>query len=376
MRNLISLYVVIFFLSILVVQAFAQDHSKLEFNCSLCHSCETPTKSDPCLVVCPREQMMTVHISPEKSPKIIKMQKLESVQDIYEPVIFSHRIHAEMSEMSGGCEMCHHYNPPGNIVACDDCHEPQRQRVDISKPDLKAAYHRQCIDCHQTWSENVPCESCHETNESGKSAFTDKEYDSDRVHPEIVVPNKIVYETPEQKNTLVTFFHNEHTDLYGLDCRSCHQEESCAKCHDPRQTTAVEKVSLQVKHEKCIDCHDTEAKSGCESCHTNKEMKPFNHGTRTGFALKSYHTKLNCTQCHQSKGVFTGLSSSCTSCHSGWDSETFDHKITGLALDEMHSEFDCGDCHPNADFSKKPSCEDCHDDMSYPEYKPGALVKK
>ena len=54
-------------------------------------------------------------MSPANSPKIIKMKKLE-VQDLYEPVVFSHRTHAEMSGMSGGCEMCHHYDPPGDVV--------------------------------------------------------------------------------------------------------------------------------------------------------------------------------------------------------------------------------------------------------------------
>ena len=29
----------------------------------------------------------------------------------------------------------------------------------------------------------------------------------------------------------------------------------------------------------------------------------------------------------------------------------------------------------NKDYSKKPSCEGCHDDMSYPQNKPGKLVK-
>ena len=75
------------------------------------------------------------------------------------------------------------------------------------------------------------------------------------------------------------------------------------------------------------------------------------------------------------KSEFTGLSSSCTSCHAGWNLKTFNHKITDLILDDMHIEFDCGDCHIGEDFSKKPSCENCHDDKNYPDDKPGKLVK-
>ena len=205
--------------------------------------------------------MMTVHISPEKSPAIIVMDDLKNVQDLYEPVIFSHRIHAEMSEMSGGCEMCHHYNPPGDVVNCSTCHEPTRQRTDISKPDLKGAYHRQCMDCHQEWSDDVACESCHELKSSGKSAYSEKDYSKQRVHPELEVPLKLVYETSYEKGKIVTFYHNEHTDLFGLGCISCHQQESCAKCHSEEPEKKTEKVSIETVHQICSDCHDTKTKN-------------------------------------------------------------------------------------------------------------------
>lgn len=375
MSILIKIFLTILSLSLFGLPNYAQNHSELKFDCSTCHACETPTKSNPCLITCPREKMMTVHISPEKSPKIIKINKLEVHQDLYEPVIFLHRAHAEMSEMSGGCEMCHHYNPPGNVVACDYCHDLNRQRTDISKPDLKASYHRQCIDCHQEWSKEVACESCHKLNESGKPAFDEKEYKEGRIHPKIIAPTKLVYSTSQEKGTLVTFFHNEHTNLYGFECRNCHREESCVKCHEITKPIKEKDVSLGLKHKNCASCHDTKVKDGCETCHMKKEQKPFNHQARTGFNLKNYHAKLNCVQCHKTKNIFTGLNSSCTSCHLGWNVRTFNHKVTGFSLDEVHIEFDCGDCHAGEDFSKKPSCENCHDDKSYPDEKPGKLVK-
>lgn len=375
MKTLIKVSINLFTLVLINFPLLAQDHSQLKYNCSLCHACETPTKSNPCLIVCPREQMMTVHISPEKSPAVIKMDKLKREQDLYEPVIFSHRIHAEMSGMSGGCEMCHHYNPPGDVVGCDNCHEPVRNRTDISKPDLKGAYHRQCMDCHKEWRNDVACESCHELNSSGKSTYSGKDYEKTRVHFEIKVPTKLVLTTTYEKGKLVTFFHNEHTDIYGLDCKSCHQKESCVKCHSDEPEKKVEKVSLDVKHKTCSGCHDTKSKTVCENCHSTKEKAPFSHFARTGFELKSYHSKLNCTSCHQKKSVFTGLNSSCSSCHSGWNSSNFNHKATGLVLDDTHIEFDCSDCHESEVYSTKPSCEGCHDDMSYPQNKPGKLVK-
>jgi hypothetical protein len=47
--------------------------------------------------------------------------------------------------------------------------------------------------------------------------------------------------------------------------------------------------------------------------------------------------------------------------------------VTGLILDDMHIDFDCTDCHPDEDFSGDPYCEDCHDEKTYPEFKPGKL---
>jgi hypothetical protein len=376
MMKLKKISLLLFTTVIFVIPGLAQDHSELKFNCSLCHACETPTKSNPCLVACPREKMMTVYISPEKSPAVIVMDDLKNVQDLYEPVIFSHRIHAEMSEMSGGCVMCHHYNPPGDVVRCVNCHEPTRQRTDISKPDLKGAYHRQCMNCHQEWSDNVACESCHELKSSGKSAFKGKEYSKERVHPEIKVPTKLVYETSYENGMIVTFYHNEHTNLFGLDCISCHQQESCSKCHSEEPKKEASKVSIEMAHQICSGCHDTKAKNKCSNCHSAKETGPFNHLTRTGFKLKSYHSKLECSSCHQSETIFTGLNGSCISCHTGWTAETFNHKVTGLMLDEMHSEFECGDCHIDLNYSQPPSCDDCHDDFSYPTNKPGKLVKQ
>ena len=375
MKTIIKLAILLFMLMYFSIPVHSQDHSQLKFNCSFCHACETPTKSNPCLIACPREKINIVNLSPSQSPAIIKMDELKNVQDLYEPVIFSHRAHAEMSEMSGGCEMCHHYNPPGDVVSCIKCHEPVRQRTDISKPDLKGAYHRQCMDCHQEWDKKVSCESCHELNKSGKSAYTKKEYQKDRIHPDLKVPTKLVFNTSYEKGKLVTFYHNEHTGIFGIECKSCHKEDSCAKCHSTELKQKTEKVSMELKHLTCSACHDTKNNSRCEFCHATKEIGTFNHLARTGFNLKNYHAKLECTSCHQSARVFSGLNASCSSCHSGWNSANFNHKVTGLELDEMHIEFDCGDCHESEDFSKKPSCEGCHDDKTFPDSKPGKIVK-
>ena len=350
--------------------SYAQSHLKMAVDCQTCHSCEAPTKSDPCLVACPRHEMMTVHQLPGNSPATITLDKLKNIENLYEPVIFSHRVHAEMSGMSGGCAMCHHYNPPGNILPCNDCHDPSRIRADISKPDLKGAFHRQCIDCHREWNSNVQCADCHELLTSGKSAFAKTEEIKDRVHPAIEVPAKIIYDTPSYEGKIVTFLHNEHNKLYGFECIDCHQNESCAQCHTSYEQSVNEDIIFAVKHQKCEDCHDTQ--NDCLTCHRNEELKPFNHSNRTGFALSKFHVNLGCIQCHQTNKVFTGLNKQCVSCHNDWSPESFNHSVTGLILSESHIEFDCESCHEESRFVKQPVCSMCHDeDITYPDFEPG-----
>jgi hypothetical protein len=350
-------------------------HSLTAGNCSSCHSCDVPTKQNPCLNPCPREKMVTVRQSPEDAPEIIKIDVLANK---YQPAAFSHKIHAQMSEMSGGCEGCHHYNTSGPILSCSSCHSVERKRTDLSKPDLQAAYHRQCISCHKEWSGSSDCNSCHLPKGAKLSSSKDL---TGKDHPEVLEPKKIVYETNYQKGKLVTFFHNEHTDLFGFDCVSCHKQENCSTCHGVSKTRSVQLASAKTpikvsrskeeNHKQCFSCHQDDE---CSSCHMDKEMGPFNHKISTGWALNKFHDKLDCTKCHGSKGTFSKLNNNCVSCHKDFIAGKFNHAKTGLKLDELHADLDCSDCHTDNNFSKT-DCSSCHDDLSFPKDKPGSLVK-
>jgi hypothetical protein len=365
-------------LIVFVTGIYAQSqktHPLEQLQCSTCHSCEIPTKENPCLISCPRDRMITMEHSPEEGPGTITMNEMFEVSDLYSPVVFTHRLHSEMSGMSGGCSMCHHYNPPGRVVPCKDCHETSRKRSDISKPDLKGAYHQLCIDCHRTWGGSVNCESCHALNSTAKTTdkTAGKKQTSGRVHPEIVKPTKLVYETDYEDGKIVTFYHNEHVDLYGFQCSDCHKNETCAKCHEMKKAS-VQGASLEDKHEFCSACHNVD--NACEHCHKDRELAPFNHQKRTGFALTKYHTKLTCTQCHGTNKKFAKMSSECVSCHRDWAVGTFNHKVTGLVLSENHAEVDCEMCHVDKKFAQKPTCDNCHEaDIMYPDYAPGEFVK-
>lgn len=369
MKKLIILIMII--CTCIYAQSTQEKPHALELlKCSTCHSCEIPTKENPCLISCPREHMIMEH-SPEEGPDVITMDEMTEISDLYAPVVFSHKLHAEMSGMSGGCSMCHHYNPPGRVVPCSDCHEVSRKRTDISKPDLKGAYHRQCIDCHRTWGGSVKCADCHVLNKelSQQEPIAEKETGG-RVHPEIVEPTRLVYETVYEEGEMVTFYHNEHTDLYGFECADCHKNEACATCHQPQ--TDQKEASFEDKHEFCSDCHTVD--DDCAHCHKNKITEPFDHKQRTGFVLGKYHDKLSCTQCHGSSKKFVDLNAECVSCHKNWEVGKFNHKVTGLTLSESHIEIDCEMCHADMQFTQKPYCENCHEeDITYPDYIPGEL---
>ena len=63
------------------------------------------------------------------------------------------------------CMGCHHNSPANEKVqACNSCHG-SKQNSDNFKPGLKAAYHGQCITCHEKMNMNkiaaTDCNKCH-----------------------------------------------------------------------------------------------------------------------------------------------------------------------------------------------------------------------
>lgn len=374
-----SLIVILFAFTGMPQQTPGKNHSKLNIQCSTCHTCDVPTKSDPCLIMCPREKIVTVYQKPEETPELIVIDQIE---DRYGPVYFSHKIHAQMSDMGGGCEGCHHHNTSGPILKCNSCHETTRKREDVSIPDLKGAYHRQCMDCHREWSHDTGCNSCHILKKDLKNISKDKlqkKY-SGKDHPVVLEPAKLVYETNSDKGKLVTFYHDDHTKKFGINCTTCHKQESCTKCHDVNKADNTKPIKVSTKktfkeqHRNCISCHSES--ENCNRCHSDKVLEPFDHAKKTGWALNKYHINLSCTKCHGSKQPYKKVDNKCLSCHNSWLEGNFKHSVTGLQLDEIHIELSCEDCHTDNNFAIKPNCNGCHDDYSFPNQKPGSIIKK
>lgn len=346
--------------------------ARKSLDCGTCHVCEHPSKSDPCLGDCPRFDMVTVHQKPGEGPEVIKMNKVRAEKDLFTPVVFSHRLHAEMSALSGDCSICHHFNPPGDIRSCQECHKNERKREDVSLPDLKGAYHRQCMNCHEKWDNKVECADCHKLNSkvSKEEITADASKYKGKKHPEIETPEKLVYETDNDEGPIVTFFHSDHVDKFGLECSDCHQDESCSKCHAEEKEVEVDK-SFEESQATCSSCHTID---NCNYCHAETESKPFAHARDTGFDITEYHSKLKCQDCHEKPKEFSGLSGECSNCHSDWSMENFNHEVVGLKLSETHQAFYCENCHIDRNFTAKPECSTCHDEITYPDILPGMKV--
>lgn len=352
---------------------------KLDISCQTCHTCSAPTKTDPCLSPCPRARIIPGFHPPQAGPEVIVMSK---VSREYGPVVFSHRLHADMSAMSGGCYGCHHYNSTSmTILACKECHPANRARSDLSMPDLKGAYHRQCMDCHRQWSKSTQCTSCHlkrGPDESAEESLRQARLKG-KGHPDVPLPKRVVYETRSQRGSFVTFFHDDHAGKFGLQCADCHKGESCVRCHEKKPAGAAEPArtvrtqrTMEALHGPCFSCH---VQDKCEDCHVDKPMEAFDHGKSAGWPLNRFHRALSCQKCHGESKRFTRVDTRCASCHKGWTPATFKHEVTGLRLDDAHRELDCETCHVDNNYAVTPSCAGCHDDKAYPKHKPGTAVK-
>lgn len=254
----IFIYITAFLFTAAHAQTDGQEHhSKMKLDCKECHSCNNPTKANPCVKCCPElsSKLETVKHSLKEAPDILNISVLSRK---YEPSVFKHKSHAEMAEMAGGCISCHHINPPGKIISCNECHNVER--VDFSKVSLKAAYHQQCMGCHREWSHKTKCTVCHA--KKGKQQAKGK-----AKIPGISEPVKYVYETEYEDGKIVTFTHKAHTESYNLNCVKCHQNETCARCHDVSKKAPKPEVET---HENCIKCHEKDIDENCDKCHKTK----------------------------------------------------------------------------------------------------------
>ena len=66
------------------------------------------------------------------------------------------------------CEGCHHnsqlHRAAVKVPQCSSCHGRPFNPADLGKPGILAAYHRQCMGCHQVMKQKptaLECTKCH-----------------------------------------------------------------------------------------------------------------------------------------------------------------------------------------------------------------------
>jgi len=338
-------------------------HSQADISCNECHDCELPTYKHPCLTLFPdfKRTGVTLDAAATEVPALITIDRLQ--QD-YQPSVFTHQLHAEMAEMSGGCSMCHHHSSDGVIRGCDQCHGQVNQG--LNHPGLRGAYHRQCLACHREWSGANSCLVCHERVDQ---PLLDKGDLAAKVHEPLEIPGTLVYKTEEEDGPLVTFHHQDHTQVFDLACTQCHRDDRCQRCHGDKDDQALPEREA---HDACVACHESAIDDRCEDCHADQQQPRFDHVSK-GWPLNRFHVELKCSLCHRDH-VFEPLSKACLDCHRVWTSGVFDHAVTGLLLDDDHVENDCIDCHQDDQFATA-TCSECHDEVAYPQDLPGTRLK-
>ena len=126
---------------------------------------------------------------------------LNTQSKMYEPFSFNHTAHIQvMNECSychhhttgtldqdSNCIRCHRNSGETKVVACRGCHLPDPfsaaairakdpKAYHNDKPSLKAAMHRNCIDCHEKMKGPIGCQDCHRRTKEGDALYNSGAY--------------------------------------------------------------------------------------------------------------------------------------------------------------------------------------------------------
>ena len=168
----------------------------------------------------------------------------------------------------------------------------------------------------------------------------------------------------------------------GLSCSACHKNgtfggltPSCVNCHlDKYQATTNPNHATASFGTNCQTCHTTQTWLGAT----------FNHPA--AFPLTQGHAGVSCSACHKN-GVYTGLVTTCVSCHldkyqatkdpnhatsgfgtdcqschttQSWLGATFNHPAA-FPLTRGHAGLSCSACHKNGVYTGlATTCVTCH----------------
>ncbi len=117
-------------------------------------------------------------LPPDQIPETVQINVLA---DTYEPAVLPHRKivmslakKIEGNRLAGNfhkdtatlCQGCHHNSPVSEKPPqCSSCHGKSSEQLNLTRPGLMAAYHQQCIQCHDKMGLEKPasreCTACH-----------------------------------------------------------------------------------------------------------------------------------------------------------------------------------------------------------------------
>ena len=113
---------------------------------------------------CPCAEKSAPEVSFEDSEDNPEELTLNKKGETYGPVEFTHMGHNDY--VDEGCVSCHHMaGKTGVIKPCAACHaKPLFQKAEqLNVLNLKAAFHKQCITCHEDNDAGpMGCTECHE----------------------------------------------------------------------------------------------------------------------------------------------------------------------------------------------------------------------
>ncbi|HEY5947120.1 MAG TPA: hypothetical protein VIV40_16570 [Kofleriaceae bacterium] len=299
------------------------------------------------------------------------------------------------------CRACHRGKSPSDFErfdigkGCMSCHKHEKAHGGKFKSD-------QCLTCHTQPGIKKQKKDTLEVFHGENSKFPLRNGHAS-VQCQLCHLNDVYQDTP-------------------MECGvSCHEDtlhrgslgETCSRCHEPGQWTAVRfdhaqdtKWPLRGKHaavktceschagrqfadtpSACASCHKSDdihhGKLGdkCEKCHREDGANTFQHNRDAQFKIDGAHQPLQCAKCHPSM-EFKPLRSDCVGCHAepaihkgrfGTDcarchsTKTFgdmkaQHDVGDFSLTGAHDQLDCARCHPNGERRRGQGnlCITCH----------------
>lgn len=307
------------------------------------------------------------------------------------------------------CNSCHEDVHNDNLgTNCKQCHH---ESSFTSLRRVKRFNHNQTDFPLKGSHQKVDCAGCHNMD----------------AKPEVIFQDQIGVTT----NDCISCHEDVHGGKFGQDCAECHNEESffsietdgfnhnltdfplvgmhqtveCKECH-------AESMTAPLEHNYCKDCHEDYhegdfVKNGispdCNQCHTEEGFTnstyTIEQHNQTDFPLKGGHIATPCFACHLSdadeKWRFKDIGERCVDCHEDvhegyiaeefypeqdceachveddWETNHFDHSLTGWELLGKHAEVTCMDCHGVEEteevnrydgFLNSPrECAECHE---------------